>query len=199
VIDRASLLRAATTVSALSCAVSVALSTAALALAIDTGSLALAAFGLESMVDAGASGVLVWRFRVEGREPDRAAHVEQRARRLVGLVLVAVALYLGVASIRALVIGTTPHEAAGSVLLTASSVLVLPVLALRKLRLARQLGSRSLRADALLTAGGAVLGAITLAAVLVARYVRIEAADPAAALIVGVVLLREAAAALRSD
>jgi divalent metal cation (Fe/Co/Zn/Cd) transporter len=197
VIDRAVLLRAATRISALSSALSLVIGSVALALAIPTGSLALVAFGLESMVDAGASAVLVWRFRVEGREPLRGAHVEQRARRVIGFVLLAVATYLIAASVRALLVGTVPREATASVVLAAASVVVLPLLAYRKLRLARKLGSPSLRADGLLTAGGAVLAAITLAAILAARYARLEAIDPTAAFVVALILLREAAAALK--
>jgi divalent metal cation (Fe/Co/Zn/Cd) transporter len=85
------------------------------------------------------------------------------------------------------------------VVLAATAVVVLPGVAYRKLVLARRLGSRSLRADGLLTAGGAILAAITLAAVLVARYVRVEAADPAAALVVALVLLREAVGAFKES
>jgi divalent metal cation (Fe/Co/Zn/Cd) transporter len=195
--DRPSLLTAAARVSALSSGLAVGISTAALILASESGSLALVAFGLESIVDAGASGVLVWRFRVEGRKPDRGAHVEQRARRVIGFVLISVAVYLLTASIRSLVIGSHPHESTGSVTLAAASVVILPAVAYRKLALARGLGSRSLRADGLLTAGGAVLAAITLAAILLARYERVAAVDPAAALVVAVVLLREAISAFR--
>lgn len=197
--DRASALRAATRISAISAGLGLAISAVALVLATASGSLALAAFGLESLVDAGASGVLVWRFGIERRDRDRGASVEQRARRVIGVVLLIVAVYLATASIRSLVVGPHPHESAGSAGLAAASLVVLPGVAYRKLALARRLGSRSLRADGLLTAVGAILAAITLLAVLLARYERAAAADPVAALIVAVVLFREAVGAFRDS
>jgi divalent metal cation (Fe/Co/Zn/Cd) transporter len=195
--DRSGHLRAAARISVLSSAISLVLSGVAIALAAGSGSLALAAFGLESLIDAGASAVLVWRFGVERREPHRGDDIEHRARRLVGFVLIVVAAYLAVASIRGLVVGPILHVSAAAVVLAGFSVLVLPAVAHRKLDLARRLGSHSLRSDGLLTAGGAVLGVITLAAVVLARFEALRRADPVAALVVAVVLLREATAALR--
>jgi divalent metal cation (Fe/Co/Zn/Cd) transporter len=191
------LLRAAARISALSTALSSALCIAGIALANGTGSLALLAFGLESLVDAGASAVLVWRFRAEGREPERGAHVERRARWVIAFVLVSVAIYLLGASIWSLTVGREAHESIGSVVLASIGVVLLPGVAYRKLALARGLGSRSLRADGLLTAAGAGLAAITLSALLLARYAGIGLADPLAALVVALVLLREAAGAFR--
>ena len=177
----------------------VASSVAALALAFAaaSGSLALAAFGLESLVDGAASGVLVWRFRTERRDAARGEEIEQKARLLVGMVLLAVASYLAVASVRALTTGTARHDSVGSVVLLVVSAAILPGVAYRKLSLARQIPSRALHADGLLTAVAAVLAAVTLAAVVVNRYARVTVADPVAALVMALVLLREALGALR--
>ncbi|HEX8100431.1 MAG TPA: cation transporter [Actinomycetota bacterium] len=194
--DRSALLKSAVRVSALSTFVSLTLAVAAIALALGSSSLALLAFGLESLVDGSASAILVWRFGAEGRIPERGSHVESRARRVVGVVLLVVGLYLLGAAVRSLIVGARSHPSTEGILVTAAALLVLPALAYRKLVLARGLGSRALRADGLLTAGGAALAAVTLLAVVVARYVSVAAADPAAAIIVGVVLLREAVAAL---
>jgi divalent metal cation (Fe/Co/Zn/Cd) transporter len=172
---------------------------AGIAMASHTGSLALLAFGLESFVDAGASAVLVWRFRVEGRKPERGAHVERRARGVIGFVLVAVAIYLVGASIWSFTMGREAHESVGSVALASIGVVLLPGVAYRKLMLAGRLGSRSLRADGLLTAAGAGLAAITLGALLIARFADVAPADPAAALVVALVLLREALGAFRDS
>jgi divalent metal cation (Fe/Co/Zn/Cd) transporter len=190
-------LRAAIRISGLSLAVAIVLGTLAIVLTVDSGSLALAAFGLESLVDGAASGVLVWRFRTEHRDPERGEDIERTARRLVGLVLFMVAAYLGAASVRSLVVGAARHDSVGSIVLSAVSVLLLPSIANRKLVLARQLQSRALRADGLLTAVAAVLAAVTLAAVAVNRYARVTVADPSASLLMAVVLLRESLAALK--
>jgi divalent metal cation (Fe/Co/Zn/Cd) transporter len=171
----------------------------AIAFAVASGSLALAAFGLESLVDGAASAVLVWRFSIERREPSRAAEIERTARRLIGAVLVAVASYLFAASVGALVTGAARHDSTAAVMLLVVSTPVLPGLAYRKLSLARRLRSRALRADGLLTVVAAMLAAVTLIAVVVNRYARVTAADPVAALVMAVVLFREAFGALRPD
>jgi divalent metal cation (Fe/Co/Zn/Cd) transporter len=195
--DRESRLHAAGAISALSLALGLAVGATALALAVTTGSLVLAAFGFESLVDAGASGLLIWRFRVERREPHRADVVERGAERALGVVLLVVSVYLAAASVRSLLAGSEAEESAASVLLAAVSAVLLPGIAWRKLSLARGLASRSLRADGLLTAVGAVLAGVTLVAVLVSRVTGVHAVDPVAALLVTLVLVREAASALR--
>ena len=189
--------RAALRISALSMVVATCLSALAIAFSARSGSLALAAFGLESLVDGAASGLLVWRFTTEHRNPSRAEDIERTARRLVGLVLLVVALYLAVASVRALVAGTDRHDSIGSVVLLVVSAAVLPGIAYRKLSLARRIPSRALRAAGLLTAVAAILAAVTLIAVVVNRYARVTVADPAAALVMAVVLLREGMGALK--
>jgi divalent metal cation (Fe/Co/Zn/Cd) transporter len=188
---------AAVLVSALSLGVGLVLAVAAIALAITSGSLALLAFGLESLVDGGASGVLVWRFTIERRNPERGEDIERVARRVIGLVLVWVGAYLAVASIRALIAGTSRHDSIGSVALLAVSAAILPAIAYRKLALARQIPSRALRADGLLTAVAAVLAVVTLVAVVVNSFADVTVADPIAALVMAVVLLREAFGALK--
>jgi divalent metal cation (Fe/Co/Zn/Cd) transporter len=194
---RAALLHAAVRISALSCAVSAAIAVAAIILGIQADSLALVAFGLESVVDGAASAVLFWRFGVEASHPHRGAGLERRVSRLIGGVLAVVATYLTIAAVRSLIAGPEAHVSSASIALAGASLAVLPWIAYRKLSLARRLRSRSLRADGALTLGGAVLAAMTLAAILMARFLGFEAADPVAALIVAIALLSEAVRALR--
>ena len=59
-------------------------------------------FGVDAVIDSVASIVLVWRFSVEARQPHRAERVEAAAERVVGLALIALALYLAFAAVRAL-------------------------------------------------------------------------------------------------
>ena len=62
--------------------------------ALVSGSLSLLGFGADAVIDSVASVVLVWRFRVEARQPHRAERVEAAAERVVGIALIALALYL---------------------------------------------------------------------------------------------------------
>ena len=79
--DRESHLHAAGAISLLSLTLGLVVGATALVLAVTTGSLVLAAFGVESLVDAGASALLVWRFRVERR--DTALYLPPTNMRLV--------------------------------------------------------------------------------------------------------------------
>jgi divalent metal cation (Fe/Co/Zn/Cd) transporter len=64
--------------------------------AFATGSVALAGFGLDSLVEIGASTVVIWQ--LTGTGPKR----EQRALRMIGAAFFALAFYISVQSTRAL-------------------------------------------------------------------------------------------------
>jgi divalent metal cation (Fe/Co/Zn/Cd) transporter len=125
-------------------------------------SLGLVGFGLNSMIDGSASAVLIWRFRVEQRDPDRAHRVEHAAHRIVGITMMIVAAYIAAQAVRSLIIRTEPRDTTVGAVIAVASLLVLPLLAAVKLRLAGQLDSRALRGDGLLTTAGAVLAVTVL-------------------------------------
>jgi divalent metal cation (Fe/Co/Zn/Cd) transporter len=155
------------------------------------GSVALVGFGADSVVDGSASAVLVWRLSAARTEASDADVVERRAARVVGGILVVLGVYLTVAAVVALANRSHPDRTAVGVALTAASVLVLPVLARAKLRLATQLGSSALRGDGVLSLAGAALAAATLVSLLVESAFGWWWADAVAALLIGGTLLRE--------
>jgi len=159
--------------------------------ALVSGSLSLLGFGADAVIDSVASIVLVWRFSVETRQPHRAERVETAAERVVGLALIALSLYLGFGAVRALMAQAHPETSLVSLGLLLASALVLPPLALAKYRVAGRLGSGALRADSILTAVAAVLAVISLASLVGAEALGLWWADAIAALIVGVIVLRE--------
>ena len=159
--------------------------------ALVSGSLSLLGFGADAMIDSIASIVLVWRFMVEARQPHRADRVERAAERVVGLALIALALYLGFGAIRALAAQAHPETSLVSLALLLASVIVLPPLAVAKYRVSARLGSGALRADSILTAVAAILAVISLASLAAAQALGLWWADAIAALIVGVIVLRE--------
>jgi divalent metal cation (Fe/Co/Zn/Cd) transporter len=164
---------------------------AAVTAALQTGSLSLFGFGADAVVDAVASVALVWRFLVEAREPERAARVEQIAERVLGGVLISLAVYLAVASIRSLAIGSHPEAAFANIVLLVASVVVLPPLALAKNRLALRMGSGALRADSILTGFAALLAMISLLSLAASESLGIWWADAVAAMVVAVLVFRE--------
>ena len=112
-------------------------------------SVALLAYGLDSIVELFAGGILAWRLRVEGDgEAEEAA--ERRARRLVGLTFFLLAGYVALHS-GASLLGWLPQPEPSlvGVILVVASALVMTVLYVSKMRIAARMQSRALRAEAI--------------------------------------------------
>jgi divalent metal cation (Fe/Co/Zn/Cd) transporter len=167
------------------------------AIALTTGSLSLLGFGVDAMLDATASVALIWRFTIERRRPDHGARVETMAEAIVGLVLLLFSVYLAAGAVGSLLAHDSPGRSAAALALLALSLAVLPPLALAKHRVASKLGSGALRGDSLLTALAALLAAIGLLSALLTAALDAWWADAVGALVVAVLLLREAWLILR--
>lgn len=189
--SRSTHLRRALALSGLSIAWSGVAGSIAIVAALASGSLSLLGFGVDAVIDAAASAALVWRFSVEGRQPERAHRVEEAAERVVGLALIALAVYLVAGSVRSLAMQAHPETSSLSVLLLLASAAVLPLLAIAKYWTARRLASGALRADSILTAAAALLAAISLASLAATDAFGLWWADAVAALIVAAILARE--------
>jgi len=156
-----------------------------------TGSLALLAFGLNSVIDGSASGILVWRFRLELRRAGNPEHAERLATKAIGAAMLAAAVYVLAQAARSLIVQAQPGHSGVGLMLLAGSVLVLPVLGYIKLRLAKRLRSRALRGDGILSAAGAALAAVALAGTAVSESLGWWWADPAAASLIALFLAQE--------
>jgi divalent metal cation (Fe/Co/Zn/Cd) transporter len=112
------------------------------------GSVALIAFGLDSVIELFAGGVLVWRLRQEGEgREDEAA--ERRAQRLVGITFFVLAAYVGLHSVVSLGgLLPEPQPSLAGIGIAVASALVMSVLYVAKMRIAARLQSRALRAEA---------------------------------------------------
>ena len=135
--------------------------------------------------------VLVWRFRKEQRDPVGAERLERRAQGYIIVAMLAVGLYVAVQGVRSLVGGAHPGASAFGVILAAVSLVVMPVLAWRKLGVATRLASQALRGDGILTGAAAVLAATTLTALVLNSTLGWWWADPTAALLVAAALTTE--------
>jgi divalent metal cation (Fe/Co/Zn/Cd) transporter len=88
-----------------------------------------------------------------------------------------------------------PESSAFGVLLAAASAVVLPFLSAGKVRVARRLGSRALRADGILTAAAGLLAIISLTAAAL-DGLGLWWADPVAALVIAAFLFLEGGRAI---
>jgi len=167
---------------------SMAWMTAEAAVAITAGviasSIALVGFGLDSVLEFFAAAIVVWQLRGEGE--DR----QTRAVRLIGVTFFALAVYLTVQCLRDLVGHARPGQSAAGLAVAAAALIVMPLLAVAKRRTGRALGNQTLIADSAESA----LCAFTSAATLLGVGLNAWAgwwADPAAALVIAALALRE--------
>jgi divalent metal cation (Fe/Co/Zn/Cd) transporter len=170
----------------------------------EAGSIALLGFGLDSIIEIAASAVLVWRLRVERRSHDeeraeRAERAERRAGRFVGLTFLLLAIYLTVESVLTLTSRSRPAATLVGVALAAASLVVMPVIATLKLRVARRLGSEALAAEAKETFACAGLSFTLLAGLALNAAFHWWWADPVAALVMVPWLVREGFEGVRGE
>ncbi len=197
--DRDGLVRRAVGLSLLSIGMSAVVGGVAVVVALSSGSLSLLGFGCDAAVDSAASVALFWPFRIEARQPHRAERVETIAERIVGGVLLLLAIYLAVSAVRALADNAHPEFTAVGATLLLFSIAALPPLALAKYRVAANLGSGALRADSVLTGVAALLALISLASLGLAEIFGLTWADAIGALAVAAILVREGWSSIRAS
>lgn len=173
------------------------LAEAAVAIAAGTlaGSAALLGFGLDSVIESSSGAVLLWRLRV-GPEGERR---EQRALQLVGVCFLLLAAYVAWKSGVTLWNRRPPDESPVGIALAAVSLLVMPLLARAKRRVAGDLSSRALEADSRQTDLCAVLSAILLIGLGLNAWLGWWWADPVAGLAMVPVIALEGRRALRGE
>ena len=112
-------------------------------------SLLLLAFGIDSVIELASAGLLLWRLSVElGRGRAFSETAERAASRVGGALLIALALYVVAGAAFSLWRHQGAEFSVPGLALTVTAIPIMYVLARRKLRIAGQLGSRALRADA---------------------------------------------------
>jgi divalent metal cation (Fe/Co/Zn/Cd) transporter len=169
----------------------------AIAVGLAAGSVALTGFGIDSVIEVTSGVVLWWRLRAELGSSELGPAVEARATRWAGALLLALAVYLVIESGRRLVTGDRPSESVVGIVLMILSLIVMPLLARAKLRTARALDSRALRADAHETIVCAWLSLTTLLGLALNAALGWWWADPVAALAMVPLITREGLEAVR--
>ncbi len=163
----------------------------AIASGVMAGSIALMGFGLDSVIEVGSGSVLLWRLHDERRE--------RRALQLVGVSFLALAAYVLVESARDLWGHEPPERSLPGIAIAAAAVLVMPLLARAKRRVAARLSSRALHADSRQTDLCAYLSAILLAGLVLNAGLGWWWADPLAGLVMVPIIANEGREALRGE
>jgi divalent metal cation (Fe/Co/Zn/Cd) transporter len=167
----------------------------AIAAGAAAGSTALIGFGIDSMIESASGGVMLWRLQA-GEKGERR---EQLALRLVGTSLLALALYVAADAAWTLYTREGPDESLVGIGLAVVSLIVMPILARAKRKVAAELGSRSLEADSKQTDICAYLSAILLVGLVLNAWLEWWWADPVAALIMVPIIAREGIGAVRGE
>jgi len=169
---------------------------AALAVGLTSGSVARVGFGVDSVIEVGASLAARWRLRAD-HDAGRRARAERRTARLVGGAFLALAAYVVADSGRALWRHERPERSALGLAILVLSVVGMPLLARAKRRVAVALGSGALAGEAAQTALCGYLSAIALGGVLLRTAFGWWWADPVAALAMAPIMLQEGRNGLR--
>jgi divalent metal cation (Fe/Co/Zn/Cd) transporter len=170
----------------------------ALASGIIAGSVALVGFGLDSVIEVTASGAAQWRLRAD-LDAARRERVERATLRIIGWSFLALAAYVAYDSASALLRRDPPEDSVVGLVLLALSVVVMPVLARAKRRVARAMTSRALDAEATQTSLCAYLSVIALTGVALNAALGWWWADPLAALAMVPIIAREGLEGVRGE
>jgi len=159
------------------------------------GSTALIGFGLDSLIESTSGSIMLWRLR-DGEAGERR---ERLALRWIGVSFVVLAAYVAIDAGWTLWQREFPDGSPVGIALALVSVIVMPILARAKRRVAVGLGSRSMHADSRQTDLCAYLSAILLGGLLLNALFGWWWADPVAALMMVPIIAREGIMALRGE
>jgi divalent metal cation (Fe/Co/Zn/Cd) transporter len=168
----------------------------AVAAGLVAGSVALVGFGVDSAIELSASAAAIWRLHAD-LDPERRERSEHRTLKLVGASFLALALYVTVDAAKTLIAREPPRESPVGIALAAVSLVVMPLLARAKRRVAAAMGSRALAAESQQTLICTYLSAILLGGLLLNALAGWWWADPVAALGMVPLIAHEGIEALR--
>lgn len=154
--------------------------------AVGARSVALAGFGLDSLIEIGASTVVVWELSGTGEQRQRSA------LRLIGAGFTALALYLLVQSTWVLAAGFHPRHSHLGIAWTAITALVMFALAYGKAETGAALDNPVLKTEGKVTLVDGILAAAVLLGLILNAAAGWWWADPLAGYVLVYYALREA-------
>jgi divalent metal cation (Fe/Co/Zn/Cd) transporter len=194
--DRRELVRRARLLARLGLAWHAVEATVAIAAGVVAGSVALVGFGADSLVEAVAGVVLLWRFG-SARASSEAA--ERRAQKLIGASFFLIAAYITAEAVRSLAGGEHPEVSAVGIALAAVTLVTMPPLAIAKGRVADRLASSATRSEGRQNMLCAYLSAGLLVGLGANALFGWWWADPVTALVIAAVAVNEGREAWRGE
>lgn len=165
----------------------------AISVGFATRSVSLQGFGIDSIIELIAGGILLWRLLVEqrGGSVERIEQAERRASWVAAISLFALAGYIVGDSAFAFLTRTKPESSWWGIGLAVAAAIIMPFLWQGKLRIAKRIGSAALKADAICSVTCAYMSLTLLAGLLLNRFFGWWWADPLAALALVYFLVQE--------
>jgi divalent metal cation (Fe/Co/Zn/Cd) transporter len=160
----------------------------AAAAGLAAGSIALIGFGGDSLIEAGAAGVILWRF---------SSGQERHAQRLIGASFLLLAAYVSIEAVRTLVLGDQADASPVGIALAAVTLVTMPPLAAAKSRVGEALASSATASEGRQNLLCAYLSAALLVGLGANALFGWWWADPAAALAVAALAVKEGREAWR--
>ena len=163
---------------------------------IAASSIALIGFGADSLIEALAGFVVLWLF-TGARVGSQAA--ERRAQQLIAASFFVLAAYVAVESIRTIAGGQHPEASWIGIGLAAFTTVTMPLLARVKRQVGHQLGSAATVKEASQTQLCAYLSIALLIGLVLSAVAGLWWADPAAALFIAAVAVKEGRESWRGE
>lgn len=157
-------------------------------------SAALIGFGLDSTIEVLSAAAVAWQFT--RRDPERW---EKGTLRVIAVAFFALAAYVTVTSVLALVGQVDVEHSTLGIVITALSVVIMPFLSLAERRAGRELGSATAVADSKQTLICTYLSAAVLVGLVVNSLFGWWWADAIAGLVIAAFAIREGIEAWRGD
>jgi divalent metal cation (Fe/Co/Zn/Cd) transporter len=168
----------------------------AVAAGIAAGSIALIGFGADSLIEGVSGFVIVWLFTGSRLH---SATAERRAQQLVAASYFVLAAYVGIESVRTLIEGHHPGTSWVGIGLASITAPTMPLLARAKRNVGRQLNSSATVSEAAQNMICAYLSVALLVGLLLNAVLGWWWADPAAALVIAGVAVKEGRESWRGD
>jgi divalent metal cation (Fe/Co/Zn/Cd) transporter len=160
------------------------------------GSVSLVGFGLDSLIEVTSGLALLWRLHQDWNESRREAG-ERITLRIVGWCFVGLAAYVALDSGWTLVRHAKPERSIPGIVVAAVSVVVMPLLATAKRRVATGIGSAAMKADSRQADFCTYLSAILLGGLLLTALLGWWWADPVAGLVMVPIIVKEGVDSIR--
>lgn len=157
-----------------------------------SGSVALIGFGIDSLIEMSSGSVMLWRL-------NSGASNERLAQKLVGASFFGLALYVFYESVEALFQQARPEVSWPGIALATLSAVIMPFIARAKRSVGRNISSAAMVADSKQTQLCAYLSMILLGGLALNALFGWWWADPAAALAMVPIVVREGVSAWKGE